>query len=347
MPNRSIDDWVRLLTSSQGLDQRLALMNVAETGAVQRVALANWAHELIQQGKDPRRTKSQENLLNNEFPILAHIWAMSEAAIAGKAKPHTIASLVRSISDPSFRKEMARQLRRIVDAGEAFGLLVPTNASGSKKLIKTTGRLTNLMRGVFEAKLYFSAQVTSQNPNSDQNLYAQRKTDNLNSLPGSRGRHQKEPFSTGEQTEGPLTDERSTNEILNLYLDATEIPESRRAVLAAGIRQMIVRELSDVNPRPKWSTERNNPNSELGALPAPMFLKRVYGDVIGPEGIVYKDIMRDIDSDLMAAIDTYVSQRSARKQDLGYAQGLVFIASRPATNARALRKSRRRTPSPG
>jgi tetratricopeptide (TPR) repeat protein len=150
---------------------------------------------------------------------------------------------------------------------------------------------------------------------------------------GSRGRTSQ--TITGGQTEGFLVDADKADEILTLYSDAKKkLPKDRRAILAAGIRHLIAREMSDVAPRPKWSAVRENPKSELSALPAPMFLKRVYRDVIGPEGIVYKDIMRDIDSDLMSAVDTYVSQRSARNKDLGYAQGLHFVVSRPATNAR-------------
>jgi hypothetical protein len=152
-------------------------------------------------------------------------------------------------------------------------------------------------------------------------------------LPGSQGR-KNQPNNTGEQTEGRVRDASKANEILNLYLETQGAPYDKRPMLAARIRHMVASAIARESPRAQWLKERAKPDSELGMLSAPLFLKRVYADVIGSEGLVFKEFIREMDSDLMAAVDTYVSQRTGRKKDFGHARGLIFIASRSATNPR-------------
>lgn len=132
-----------------------------------------------------------------------------------------------------------------------------------------------------------------------------------------------------------VIDEDNPDEILNLYLTARKVPKAKRAMLVSKIRHMVAVVLAETTPRPQWLEERSKPGSELGMLGAVPFLRRVYADVIGSEGFVFKEHIREMDDDLMSAVDAYLSQRAGRSQGLGHAHGLTFIASRPGRSRQA------------
>jgi hypothetical protein len=76
--------------------------------------------------------------------------------------------------------------------------------------------------------------------------------------------------------------------------------------------------------KPKWR-DGEKPEA-LRGLSAPRFMAEVHGRVI------YKDVMRSIDAPLMKAVETYISKRTSRGLDLGDAEGLVLVATRPTRN---------------
>jgi hypothetical protein len=149
----------------------------------------------------------------------------------------------------------------------------------------------------------------------------------------------KQYVPTIRQIEGPVIDEKNPNEILHLYLKVLDAPTSERAMLVSKMRHMVAAALVHKFSRPQWLEERSKPDSELGMLSAPAFLRRVYADVIGSEGFVFKEYIREMDADLMAAVDTYLSQRTGRGRGLGHAYGLTFVASRPGRPRQAKPKS--------
>lgn len=137
-----------------------------------------------------------------------------------------------------------------------------------------------------------------------------------------------------DQEEGDVQDPRS-DEILDLYLASVTVPTAKRAEVAREIRKVIARSFD----RPKW-LGRQERGGKLAILTAPLFLKQVYFDQIGEDGTISKDVIRDLDADLMGAVETYISQRKRRGLDLGDAGGLVFTAERPATAAKSRRRAR-------
>ena len=112
----------------------------------------------------------------------------------------------------------------------------------------------------------------------------------------------------------------------NALLDAEGVAEAERPALIAKLRLEVARAT-----RPKWSG-RLERGGELATLSAPLFLKRVHADDIAADGIIHKETIRAIDPDLMTAVEAYISQRKKRAADLGDAEGLVFVVSRPPTN---------------
>lgn len=109
-------------------------------------------------------------------------------------------------------------------------------------------------------------------------------------------------------------------------LGAENVAAAERPALIAKLRTEVARAT-----RPKWNG-RLMRGGELAVLSAPLFLKRVHADDIAADGTVHKEIIRAIDPDLMTAVEAYISQRKKRGADLGDAEGLAFVVSRPGTN---------------
>jgi hypothetical protein len=116
---------------------------------------------------------------------------------------------------------------------------------------------------------------------------------------------------------------------INAVLAEEGVATESRPQLVAEFRRMVARAKG---VRPSW-LGRKERGGELAALTAPLFLKRVYADEIAPDGTVQKELIRTLDPPLMDAIETYISSRTRRGRDLGDASGLVFVTSRPPTNA--------------
>jgi hypothetical protein len=139
------------------------------------------------------------------------------------------------------------------------------------------------------------------------------------------------------ETEGNV--EKNTNQKLQLWLSALaaeNVPESERATLIAKFQIEIARAT-----RPKWEG-RLERGGKLATLSAPSFLKNVHAEDIAPDGTVRTEVIRAIDPKLMQAVVLYISQRRARDQNLGDAEGLNFILSKPS---RARIKPKRSRPS--
>ncbi len=128
-----------------------------------------------------------------------------------------------------------------------------------------------------------------------------------------------------------------SNPSLIAILDSLGVPEVKRAELIARFRIEVARAL-----RPKW-LGRLERGGELATLTAPMFLKRVHAEDIGPDGTVRVETIRAIDPELMRAVDGYISQRIHRKRDLGDAQDLKF-ALRPVWASDSLPRPERLRP---
>jgi hypothetical protein len=116
---------------------------------------------------------------------------------------------------------------------------------------------------------------------------------------------------------------------LDALLASEGVARDARPALIAEMRRMVARVKSQ---HPRW-LGRKERGGELARLTAPLFLKRVYADKIAADGTVHKDVIRALDSDLMDAVETYISTRARRGHDLGDASGLNFVVSRPPTNA--------------
>ena len=112
---------------------------------------------------------------------------------------------------------------------------------------------------------------------------------------------------------------------------ALGIPEGKQD---EWVRDALIR--ADKAKRPKWADRlsRNDADgNEIWTLTAPNFLKRVHRDYIGEDGTVHNGDIRTLDTDLMTAIEQYISKRRNRQQDLGDAKGLKFVFERPQTAA--------------
>jgi len=132
-----------------------------------------------------------------------------------------------------------------------------------------------------------------------------------------------------QKDEGDVLHSDGFYKSLDNFLADEQVPEETRPSLIAEFRRMIARAKPS---RPTWQGRKER-GGELATLTAPLFLKRVYAHEIAPDGVVYKDLIRELDSKLMDAVETYISSRASRGRDLGDAAGLVFITSRPPTNA--------------
>jgi tetratricopeptide (TPR) repeat protein len=133
------------------------------------------------------------------------------------------------------------------------------------------------------------------------------------------------PAAGGEMQDAGAQNE---DELLEAYLVAARVSPGRRASAAAKIRQAVA--LARAQERPKWDDRHEF--EDLKYLPALVFLKRVHASEIGPDKTVHKEWIRAIDASLMSAIESYISKRTGRGNDLGDAEDLVFVASRPARN---------------
>jgi hypothetical protein len=110
------------------------------------------------------------------------------------------------------------------------------------------------------------------------------------------------------------------------------VPERLHAEVAADIERL-AKERAKAAQRPKWD-ERDR-YAELRDLSSPEFLRRVYGDEIGEDGSIQKEVVRKIDAKLMAAVETYISAREGRRRDMGDAEGLHLIAGVRSRSKRA------------
>jgi hypothetical protein len=143
-------------------------------------------------------------------------------------------------------------------------------------------------------------------------------------------------LGTTEEDEGDVQRRKQEKQQLwEAVLEAENVPASEREVLIAKFSIEIARAT-----RPKWDGHLQL-GGELATLSAPLFLKRVHAEDIGPDGTVRTEIIRAIDPKLMQAVVLYISHRRSRGKDLGDAAGLTFILSKPS---RAKPKSPRNRP---
>ena len=121
-------------------------------------------------------------------------------------------------------------------------------------------------------------------------------------------------------------------------LAAERVPEAEREALIAKFRIEVARAT-----RPKWNDRRMR-GGELATLTAPQFLKRVHAEDIASDGTVHNEIIRAIDPDLMQVVELYISKRRSRGQDLGDAEGLNFVLTRPSSRRVAKKPKARLRP---
>ena len=119
-------------------------------------------------------------------------------------------------------------------------------------------------------------------------------------------------------------EEELVQEPLRKYLAAKKVPVNMRTELAADIERLVAAKLGAAKPRQKW--DERGKYADLKDLSAPEFLKRVYSDVIAPDGTIEKELVRKVDKTLMATVDAYIGKREKREQDAGDAAGLRFVA---------------------
>ncbi len=143
----------------------------------------------------------------------------------------------------------------------------------------------------------------------------------------------------GKIEEGLLREyqKKSSDALLNEYFDIMGVAPNARDKLVAKFQLETAR-----STRPRWKG-RLERGGELATLSAPGFLKRVHAEDIAPDGTVENEIIRAIDPDLMKAVEVYLSRRRASGMDLGDAEGLRFVLSRPA---RALSAPRAKSAKP-
>ena len=136
---------------------------------------------------------------------------------------------------------------------------------------------------------------------------------------------------------GYLT-KRLNIELWNALLETEGVPDVERPALIVRFHIEIARVL-----RPKW-VGRLERGGELATLTAPLFLKHVHAGDIAQDGTVHNEIIRAIDPDLMQAVELYISKRRIRGQDLGDAEGLKFVLTRPSSRTSARRPKEHPTP---
>jgi hypothetical protein len=118
-------------------------------------------------------------------------------------------------------------------------------------------------------------------------------------------------------------DEAKADEVIDRWLAEIGIPPESRSGLIAKFRIEIARTM-----RPKWAG-RLKRGGELATISAPLFLRHVHAEDIAQDGTVHKETIRAIDPELMDAVESYISKRKKSK-DLGDAEGLIFVLSRPS-----------------
>jgi hypothetical protein len=128
---------------------------------------------------------------------------------------------------------------------------------------------------------------------------------------------------------------RAAEDFSHAALIASGVSKAARSTITAKFRVEIARAT-----RPKWR-DRLLRGGELATLTAPSFLKRVHAEEIGHDGTIHNEVIRAIDSELMQAVELYISKRRKRNRDLGDAEGLKFILTRPRVHARSAKQARR------
>ncbi len=140
--------------------------------------------------------------------------------------------------------------------------------------------------------------------------------------------HLKGPAFGREREEGYLQPTKKTQtgrlKALDIYFADSGVPEEVREGL---VRKFEI-EVARVT-RPKW-VGRLERGGKLATLNAPLFLKRVYADYIDVDGSISTEIIRTIDPQLMRAVESYISKRRQNNADLGDAEGLIFVLTRPS-----------------
>ena len=121
-------------------------------------------------------------------------------------------------------------------------------------------------------------------------------------------------------------DEGDLKEPLEGYLKQKRVPRKLWPKAAAEMERLVRRLLAGNVDRPKWNNRRKHP--ELEHLSAPEFLKTVWADVIGPDGTIETEIVRNDDVPLMNAVRDYLDNRRTRGLDLGRARGLNIVSIR-------------------
>jgi hypothetical protein len=121
-----------------------------------------------------------------------------------------------------------------------------------------------------------------------------------------------------------LPRENLDDTILERWIAAKGVPTSRSAAIAKQINRLIEFELLV-----KWDDREHH--EHLRRLTAPEFLKVVHAGSIKKNTIVKQDI-RDVDYNLMKAVEAYIANRKRRNLDLGDAKGLKFALKHAARN---------------
>lgn len=133
--------------------------------------------------------------------------------------------------------------------------------------------------------------------------------------------------------------ERSLDEIIGKLVEQADIAENLREAASVEIHEILLRAKSEV-ARPKWHEREKY--LELAKLSAPKFLTEVHAENIKNNTVVKRTI-RGTDPDLMDAVETYISQRKARGQNLGDAKGLKFVSTRHPGSKTSIRAKLRKT----
>ena len=131
------------------------------------------------------------------------------------------------------------------------------------------------------------------------------------------------PVTIGVPDISGTKDEGLLNEPLRSLLNSWGVPEHLHKETAADFERF-AKARAKAALRPKW--DERGKYAELKDLSSPAFLKRVYADEIATDGSIRKEAVRKIDPKLIAAVETYISAREARRQDMGDAAGLCLIA---------------------
>jgi hypothetical protein len=139
----------------------------------------------------------------------------------------------------------------------------------------------------------------------------------------------------GSLKQQPLRDDRPIVEKvegdlkkpLDAYLSEMHVPRKLWPKAATEIERLVRRLLAANTNRAKWDDRHEH--AELSHLTAPEFLKTVWADVIGPDGSIEKDLVRQHDKRLMDEVVSYINIRRSRGRDAGRARGLKLLDSGP------------------